>query len=133
MGSESYHEPYEALSPSLRDMHRALWSLIEELEAIDWYAQRAEICGDEELRNVLLHNRGEEIEHAMMNLEWIRRHDKAFDGNIRTYLLKNEPITEIEESVDGGSGGEANGTSRQMTKAGSVSPRGLGVGSLRRG
>ena len=82
MGSETYHEPYDVLSPKLREMHRALWSLIEELEAIDWYAQRAEVTDDAELKAVLLHNRAEEIEHAMMNLEWIRRNDALFDKNM---------------------------------------------------
>ena len=73
MGSETYHEPYESLSPRTRDLHRAIVSLVEELEAIDWYQQRAEACTDPELRAVLLHNKNEEIEHAFMNLEWLRR------------------------------------------------------------
>lgn len=102
MGSETYHEPYEHLSGSARDMHRALVSLIEELEAIDWYAQRAEVTSDVELRAVLLHNRDEEIEHAMMNLEWIRRNDPKFDETIRTYLLTEIPITEVEERAERG-------------------------------
>ena len=125
MGCETYHEPYEALSPSLRDMHRALVSLIEELEAIDWYAQRAEICGDEELRAVLLHNRGEEIEHAMMNLEWIRRHDPDFNENIRVYLQTSEPITQIEKEEENAAQAEATAFSP------GVFLRGLGIGSLR--
>ena len=93
MGSETYHEPYEVLSPGAREMHRAIWSLIEELEAIDWYAQRAEVTTDPELKAVLLHNREEEIEHAMMNLEWIRRKDALFNEAIRTYLLTTAPIS----------------------------------------
>jgi uncharacterized protein len=129
MGSETYHEPYDVLSPAARNMHRALWSLIEELEAIDWYAQRAEVTDDAELRAVLLHNRAEEIEHAMMNLEWIRRQDSLFDKNIRTYLLKDVPITEIEESeeskqADGGEGASA-------SPPRNASGGGLGIGSLR--
>ncbi len=124
MGSETYHEPYEVLSGPARDMHRALVSLIEELEAIDWYAQRAEVTTDEELRAVLLHNRDEEIEHAMMNLEWIRRHDPKVDENIRTYLLQTGPITEIEEQAsDKPSGAESSGTNQ--------TGRGLGIGSLK--
>lgn len=97
MGSDTYHEPYEQLSGSTQDMHRALISLVEELEAIDWYGQRAEVTKDSELRRVLLHNRDEEIEHAMMNLEWIRRNDHKFDSTIRTYLLTEVPIVDIEE------------------------------------
>jgi len=138
MGSETYHEPYDVLSPAARDMHRALWSLIEELEAIDWYAQRAEVTNDAELRAVLLHNRAEEIEHAMMNLEWIRRHDSLFDQNIRTYLLKGDvPITEIEERTEGKGAGEGEGDGASAGPSASPpqrsggSGRGLGIGSLR--
>ncbi|MDI1443249.1 encapsulin-associated ferritin-like protein [Polyangium sp. 6x1] len=132
MGSETYHEPYDALSPAARDMHRALWSLIEELEAIDWYAQRAEVTDDAELRAVLLHNRAEEIEHAMMNLEWIRRQDSLFDKNIRTYLLKDVPITEIEASEEGKAAalGESEGADASPPERGGPG-RGLGIGSLR--
>ncbi len=129
MGSETYHEPYEVLSPAARDMHRALWSLIEELEAIDWYAQRAEVTGDAELRAVLLHNRAEEIEHAMMNLEWIRRQEPLFDKNIRTYLLQEVPITEIEERAEEKETSGQAGAPSLPPRVGSV--RGLGIGSLR--
>lgn len=126
MGSESYHEPYEHLSGSARDMHRALVSLVEEIEAIDWYAQRAEVTSDAELRAVLLHNRDEEIEHAMMNLEWIRRNEPKFDATIRTYLMTDVPITEIEESDhDEPSGQEASSQRTDSTL------RGLGIGSLK--
>lgn len=125
MGSETYHEPYEQLSGSAREMHRALVSLIEELEAIDWYAQRAEVTTDAELRSVLLHNRGEEIEHAMMNLEWIRRNDPKFDETIRTYLLTDVPIVEIEEAVqDKRSAGPTPAETNMVV-------RGLGIGSLK--
>ncbi|MDI1431954.1 MULTISPECIES: encapsulin-associated ferritin-like protein [Polyangium] len=138
MGSETYHEPYDVLSPAARDMHRALWSLIEELEAIDWYAQRAEVTNDAELKAVLLHNRAEEIEHAMMNLEWIRRQDPLFDKNIRTYLLKDVPITEIEASEERKQAGEAQGARAGASPPPAPSPpragagRGLGIASLRR-
>src|SRR2546421_2698769 len=96
MSSESYHEPYELLSEETKNLHRAIVSLIEELEAVDWYQQRASVCPDEELKAVLRHHRDEEIEHAMMNLEWIRRHDPVIDRNMRTYLFTSGPITEIE-------------------------------------
>ncbi len=120
MSGETYHEPYEQLSGSAREMHRALASLVEELEAIDWYAQRAEVTGDVELRRVLLHNREEEIEHAIMNLEWIRRNDPKFDATIRTYLLTDVPIVEIEESSHDKPSSETN-----------VRVLGLGIGSLK--
>lgn len=125
MGSETYHEPYEELSSSAREMHRALVSLVEELEAIDWYAQRAEVTEDAELRSVLLHNRGEEIEHAIMNLEWIRRNDPKFDETIRTYLLTDVPIVEIEErSQDKRSAGPTTAETNSHLQ-------GLGIGSLK--
>lgn len=120
MSSEAYHEPYEQLSGPAREMHRALTSLVEELEAIDWYAQRAEVTSDVELRRVLLHNRSEEIEHAMMNLEWIRRNDPKFDETIRTYLLTDVPIVEIEEHAQDKPSSETNARGR-----------GLGIGSLK--
>lgn len=96
MGSESYHEPMELIDEPTREMHRAIVSLIEEFEAIDWYAQRAGACSSEDLRAVLLHHREEEIEHAMMNLEWIRRHDPQVDANARLYLFTEAPIVEVE-------------------------------------
>ncbi len=123
MSSESLHEPYELLSPETRDMHRALVSLMEELDAVDWYRQRAEACGDDELRAVLEHNRDEEIEHAMMLLEWIRRHSPKLAGEARTYLFGEGPITELEHvATRGGASGEA----RRAGADGS-----LGIGSLR--
>ncbi|MRG94836.1 encapsulin-associated ferritin-like protein [Polyangium spumosum] len=131
MGSETYHEPYDVLSPGAREMHRAIWSLIEELEAIDWYAQRAEVTTDPELEAVLLHNREEEIEHAMMNLEWIRRKDALFDEKIRTYLLKTAPITEIEERSEGGEGGGEDEKAAAPARPQLGSGRGLGIGSLK--
>src|SRR3954466_13387401 len=96
MGHEAWHEPYENLSQETRDMHRAIVSLMEELEAIDWYQQRADVCTDPELKAVLIHNKNEEIEHAMMGLEWIRRHSPEFAAKARTYLFTEGPITEIE-------------------------------------
>ncbi len=134
MGSESWHEPYEKLSGQTRDLHRAIVSLMEELEAIDWYGQRAEVCEDDSLRAVLLRNREEEIEHAMMNLEWIRRNEPLFDKYIRTYLLKSAPITEIEESETNGNGGGGNdggGESAPGPRPMGSRSRSLGIGSLR--
>jgi uncharacterized protein len=95
--SEGYHEPLESLSEATRNMHRALTSLQEELEAVDWYQQRADACTDPELKEILLHNMREEIEHAAMVLEWLRRHSDAFDHNLSTYLFTKKSILEAEE------------------------------------
>jgi ferritin-like protein len=101
MSHETLHEPIESLRPATRDLHRALVSLMEELEAIDWYQQRADATTDAELRAVIEHNRDEEIEHAMMALEWIRRQSPKFDENMRTYLFSEGPITEVEKKKTG--------------------------------
>lgn len=100
--SQGLHEEASELSALTRDVHRALVSLQEELEAVDWYRQRAEACRDGELREVLLHNMREEIEHGAMVLEWLRRRDAAFDEHLRTYLFTDVPITEAEEAATGG-------------------------------
>jgi uncharacterized protein len=128
MSSETYHEPMDLLSEETRNMHRAIVSLKEELEAVDWYQQRAEACSDEELRGVLVHNKNEEIEHAMMNLEWIRRHNEVFDANIKTYLNAKGPILAAEKQQGGGESGGQSATSGRA----SVSSSSLGIGSLKR-
>ncbi len=92
-----YHEPTGELQPKDRDIIRALASLKEEIEAIDWYHQRQATCSDTELKKVLIHNRDEEIEHAVMNLEWLRRNMDEWDEVLKTYLFKNKSIVEIEE------------------------------------
>ncbi|MCL4802620.1 MAG: ferritin-like domain-containing protein [Burkholderiales bacterium] len=92
MASEGYHEPAGELSDATRDMHRAIVSLMEELEAVDWYNQRVDACKDPELRAILAHNRDEEKEHAAMVLEWIRRRDPKFDGELRDYLFTDKKI-----------------------------------------
>lgn len=123
MSSESYHEPIELLSERAKDLHRAIVSLKEELEAVDWYQQRAEASTDPELRAVLLHNKDEEIEHAMMTLEWLRRNDPIFAANIDTYLKSSGPITEVEEKAT---------VSGAAAPAIIASPsRSLGIGSLK--
>jgi uncharacterized protein len=96
MASEGFHEAVSDLKPQTLDMHRAIVSLMEELEAIDWYQQRVDATGDEALRTILAHNRDEEKEHASMVLEWIRRHDPMFDAHLRKYLFTTLPITEHE-------------------------------------
>lgn len=92
MANEGYHEPVEQLSEATRDLHRAIISLMEELEAVDWYQQRIDVCEDDELRAILEHNRDEEKEHAAMVLEWIRRRDPVFDKELRDALFKEGPI-----------------------------------------
>ena len=97
----AWHAPYELLKPETRDMARALHSLMEELEAIDWYGQRADVTDDEALRRTLLHNQEEEKEHAAMVLEWIRRHDSIFDKQLREYLFTDRPIAQLEKEAVG--------------------------------
>ncbi len=102
-----HHEPREQLPPPVLDHHRALESLIEELEAVTWYHERAAATGDGTLKAVLIHNRNEEIEHAMMNLEWLRRNFPEFDTQMKTYLFTTAAVTEVEAAGSGG--GEAGG------------------------
>jgi len=92
MSNEGYHEPIEELSDKTRDMHRAIVSLMEELEAVDWYNQRVEACKDENLKTILAHNRDEEKEHASMVLEWIRRNDPTFSKELKDYLFTDKQI-----------------------------------------
>jgi ferritin-like protein len=99
MGSENLHESADRLRPETQDLHRAIVSLMEELEAIDWYGQRVDATGDAELREVLAHNRDEEQEHAAMVLEWIRRHDAGFDRHLRTYLFVDGSIVRREAAA----------------------------------
>ena len=93
MSSVGYHEPAEELSDETRDMHRAIVSLMEELEAVDWYNQRADACKNPELKAILAHNRDEEKEHAAMVLEWIRRHDIVLSKELKEFLFTDRPIT----------------------------------------
>lgn len=102
-----YHEPPEELSPETRNFTRALHSLREEIEAIDWYHQRIQASDDESLRRILLHNRNEEMEHASMALEWLRRHMEGWDERLRTYLFTEGEISEIEVESSGSSEDDA--------------------------
>jgi uncharacterized protein len=95
MSSETLHEDPKALRPEIIDRHRAIVSLMEELEATDWYDQRIAATDDEELKAVLRHNRDEEKEHAAMVLEWLRRRDPALDANLRKYLFTEEPLAAL--------------------------------------
>jgi len=99
MSSISLHEPAEQLTERTIDVHRAVVSLIEELEAVDWYNQRAEACKDPQLQAVLRHNRDEEIEHASMTLEWIRRNVPKFGAALKLFLFTSGEITAIEDDT----------------------------------
>jgi len=92
-----YHEPPESLSTISRDLSRALNSLKEEIEAIDWYQQRADITGNQQLKKILLHNQKEEMEHACMMLEWLRRNMEGWDENLKIYLFTETDISKINE------------------------------------
>src|SRR5512138_941718 len=125
MSHEGLHEPADSLSEGTRNLHRALLSLMEELEAIDWYQQRADACDDSALKAVMLHNRNEEVEHGMMTLEWLRRNDATFDKFLRRYLFKDADIIAIEKAADEAAGGEGAGGA-STNDSGS-----LGIRSLR--
>lgn len=118
--SGSLHENEQSLKPETIDRHRAIVSIMEELEAIDWYDQRVDAATDPELKGLLAHNRDEEKEHASMMLEWLRRRDPKLNEHLRTYLFTNKSLLEIEEEAEGKSGGgEPSGDGS------------LGIGSLR--
>jgi len=91
-----FHEPVESLSSDTKDLTRALHSLKEEIEAVDWYNQRLENASNDQLRNILKHNRDEEIEHACMIIEWLRRNMKGWDEHLEKYLFTRNAITKIE-------------------------------------
>ena len=107
MSSGSLHAPREKLSQQTLTLHHAIVSLKEELDAVDWYRQRADDCSDKELADVLLHNMREEMEHATMVLEWIRRNNSDFNRYLRTYLFTEAPITEVEDAAEGEAHGRA--------------------------
>jgi ferritin-like protein len=122
------HEAEEHLSVPTRDMHRAIASLMEELEAVDWYQQRMDATDDGDLRAILCHNRDEEKEHAAMVLEWIRRHDPAFDKNLREYLFTEGSIVRRERAE-----GEERGATANGSHGAENGRRSATVGSLRGG
>lgn len=119
--SVGFHENENVLDAETRDRHRAIVSLGEELEAVDWYDQRVKAAHDDELRAILAHNRDEEKEHAAMVLEWLRRRDPGWDEQLRNYLFNPKPPLEREEELESGAGGNGGG-------GGDGS---LGIGSLR--
>jgi ferritin-like protein len=120
MASEGLHEQRDLLDEATVDHHRAMTSLAEELEAIDWYDQRVTATSDPTLAAVLAYNRDDEKEHASMVLEWLRRRDPALDSNLRKFLFTSEPITEVGAGTAGGEEAPA------LSESGS-----LGIGSLK--
>ena len=124
--SAGLHEPEGKLSPDTIDRHRALTSIQEELEAVDWYAQRVDATSDADLAGVLAHNRDEEKEHMSMTLEWLRRRDTVLDKHLRTYLFTSGSILELEHEEESGDDGGAGSGSGASDASGS-----LGIGSLK--
>lgn len=120
--SAGYHESPDVLKPQTQDRHRAIVSLMEELEAVDWYDQRIDAAQDDELRAILAHNRDEEKEHAAMVLEWLRRRDPKLDEHLRNYLFIEKSVLEKEIELE--AAGEEG--SNSVPEDGS-----LGIGSLR--
>jgi uncharacterized protein len=108
--SAQFHEPTDDLRPEARDRHRAIVSLVEEIEAVDWYDQRIDAAGDDELGAILRHNRDEEKEHAALLVEWLRRRDPTWDSFLRGYLFTERPIDEMApEEAPRREGDEAGG------------------------
>ncbi|MBC2776968.1 ferritin family protein [Parasphingopyxis marina] len=101
MASDTLHAPREKLSTETLSMHHAIVSLMEELEAVDWYRQRADDCEDASLKAILLHNMREEMEHAAMVIEWLRRNNSDFEKELKDYLFTEGDIASIEEQVQG--------------------------------
>ena len=99
--SAEWHEDYNKMSEETKNFSRAVKSVQEELEAVDWYTQRAEQTSDDELKKILIHNRNEEVEHAIMGLEWLRRNSDVFQKHMKTYLFTSDDILEIEEKAEG--------------------------------
>jgi ferritin-like protein len=126
MSSESLHVPRERLSDDARLLHYAITSLKEELDAIDWYRQRADDTEDEQLKQILLHNMREEMEHASMLIEWLRRRDATFAGFLKTYLFTEGPLADIEQAAEHGAGAG----DRADAPASRADPDALTIGSL---
>ena len=128
MASDGLHEPQELVSEATIDRHRAIVSIREEFEAVDWYDQRVDATSDADLAAVLAHNRDEEKEHASMTLEWLRRNDPVLDRHLRTYLFTTAPVTEIEAEIEAEAEGPGGTASSPDAGARSGS---LGIGTLK--
>jgi uncharacterized protein len=130
MSSENLHAPRERLSKQALTLHHAIVSLMEELDAIDWYRQRADDTEDDTLKGLLLHNMREEMEHASMLLEYIRRSDSDFNRFLKTYLFTKQPILEIEKAAEDEVDGDAGKGQRRESRA-SAPEAGFTVGPLK--
>lgn len=119
--STTFHEDAALLKPATKDRHRAIASLMEELEAVDWYDQRIDAADDDELRQILAHNRDEEKEHAAMVLEWLRRHDPQLDAHLKGYLFSRGNLMEREQELEQG----------EEEQGANAAEGSLGIGSLR--
>ncbi|MGF7234265.1 MAG: encapsulin-associated ferritin-like protein [Frankia sp.] len=128
--SAGLHEPGELLDAGTVDRHRAIVSIMEEFEAVDWYDQRVKASSDAELAEILAHNRDEEKEHAAMTLEWLRRRDPALDRNLRTYLFTSGRIVGLEDEVEHG-GGDGSAPPGSAPPATAPLDGSLGIGSLK--
>lgn len=117
MAPPALEEPLRDLSHETREMHRAISSLVEELEAVDVYGQRVDATRDPSLGRALAHNRDEEKEHACLALEWIRRRDPVFDRMLRRFLFTAAPIARLAHDAPSDDAPPADGS--------------LGIGSLR--
>lgn len=124
--SGELHEDPKQLKPATIDRHRAVVSIMEELEAIDWYDQRIDAAGDEQLKQLLAHNRDEEKEHASMMLEWLRRHDAKLDEHLRTYLFTDKNLLDIEHAA------EHDADAQDQSGGATGGDGSLGIGSLRK-
>lgn len=131
MSSEILHAPRERLSKTTLSLHHAIVSLMEELEAADWYRQRADDCEDAELREILLHNMREEMEHASMLLEWIRRNNADFAGHMKTYLFTKLPIIDVEKVAEGKAPGPSAGGGGSGGSSGAPDDDGFTIGTLK--
>jgi len=123
--SVGYHESEDKLRPETQDHHRALTSMQEELEAVDWYDQRVDAANDRELKEILAHNRDEEIEHFTMLLEWFRRRNPKMSTELKDRLFTSSSIVGQEQAEKGEGGGSAGG--------GGTGDSSLGIGSLKGG
>lgn len=126
MAHDGYHEPIDRLTGDVVDRHRAILSIMEEFEAVDWYDQRVSATSDPTLAAVLAHNRDEEKEHAAMTIEWLRRHDPVLDRHLRMFLFTEDPITEVEERAM-----SAGASTTEDPVVGDRVGSSLGIGSLR--
>jgi hypothetical protein len=114
---KDYHEPLEVLTEETKNMTRALNSMKEEIEAVDWYNQRVDATQDPELKAIMAHNRDEEIEHAVMTLEWLRRNMPGWDEQLRTYLFTEGSLLEVEKAAE--------------SEEASPSNKGLSIGNMK--